>query len=420
MAEDVVLPRLGNSVESSVIVGWKKQIGDAVAVGDVLCEVETDKTTAEVESPVAGVLLEQRFAAGADVPVLTVIARVGQVGELSAATPEAPAGVSPRARRLAAAHGVDTYGLSGSGPHGRVIERDVRAALDAQPTAQAAPVDPVRMTPVARRMVDSGAFSPPAQGSGPGGIVTKQDLSQAQPQATSGADDAGSETIPLKGVRKIVAERMLHSLQSTAQLTLTASADARALLAYRERLKTSTPEHGLNSVSINDLVLFAVARALLAHPDLNATFDGAAITRHRRAHLAFAVDTPRGLLVPVIRDAGALSLKALSAEAKRLIRACVDGTVAPDALNGGTFTVSNLGALGIETFTPVLNPPQVGILGVGGIALKPTQDGASVAFHPHLALSLTINHQVIDGAPAARFLQTLTRLLADIDLLSAH
>jgi pyruvate dehydrogenase E2 component (dihydrolipoamide acetyltransferase) len=221
-------------------------------------------------------------------------------------------------------------------------------------------------------------------------------------------------------VRKIVAERMLHSLQSTAQLTLTASADARALLAYRERLKTSTPEHGLNSVSINDLVLFAVARALLAHPDLNATFDGAAITRHRRAHLAFAVDTPRGLLVPVIRDAGALSLKALSAEAKRLIRACVDGTVAPDALNGGTFTVSNLGALGIETFTPVLNPPQVGILGVGGIALKPTQDGASVAFHPHLALSLTINHQVIDGAPAARFLQTLTRLLADIDLLSAH
>jgi pyruvate dehydrogenase E2 component (dihydrolipoamide acetyltransferase) len=420
MAEDVVMPRLGNSVESSVIVSWKKQIGDAVAVGDVLCDVETDKTTAEVESPVAGVLLEQRFAAGADVPVLTVIARVGQVGALSAATPAAPAGVSPRARGLAAAHGIDATHLSGSGPNGRVIERDVRAALDAQPAAQAAPVDPVRMTPVARRMVDSGAFLPPAQGSGPGGIVTKQDLSQAQPHAIANAHDADSETVPLKGVRKIVAERMLHSLQSTAQLTLNASADARALLAYRERLKASTLELGLSGISINDLALFAVARALLAHPDLNATFDGAAITRHRRAHLAFAVDTPRGLLVPVIRDAGALSLKALSLEAKRLIRACTDGSIALDALSGGTFTVSNLGALGIETFTPVLNPPQVAILGIGGIALKPVHEGAAVVFHPHLALSLTINHQVVDGAPAARFLQTLARALADIDLLTAQ
>jgi pyruvate dehydrogenase E2 component (dihydrolipoamide acetyltransferase) len=220
-------------------------------------------------------------------------------------------------------------------------------------------------------------------------------------------------------VRKIIAGRMLASLQTTAQLTMNASADARALQALRKRLKESDEALGLRGITINDLVLFAVARALLLHPDLNALFAENTISRYRRVHLGFAVDTPRGLIVPVIRNADSLSLRALAGEAKRLAAAALDNKSAPDDLAGGTFTVTNLGGFGVESFTPVLNPPQVGILGVGNIALRPVQGAGGVEFIPHLGLSLTINHQVVDGAPGARFLQTVAGHIANIDLLLA-
>jgi pyruvate dehydrogenase E2 component (dihydrolipoamide acetyltransferase) len=202
-------------------------------------------------------------------------------------------------------------------------------------------------------------------------------------------------------------------------LTLNSSADARALQDYRKRLKNSPEALGLNGVTINDLILFAVSRALPRHPDLNALFTGDAIHQHSSVHLGFAVDTPRGLIVPVIRGADSLSLKRIAAESKRLVAAVQDGTVKPDDLSGGTFTVTNLGSLGIDTFTPILNPPQVAILGVGGIHLKPVEAGGEVKFIPHISLSLTINHQVVDGAPGARFLQTLSQHIAQIDVLLA-
>jgi pyruvate dehydrogenase E2 component (dihydrolipoamide acetyltransferase) len=167
------------------------------------------------------------------------------------------------------------------------------------------------------------------------------------------------------------------------------------------------------------LVLLAVARVLPRIPDLNARFTGEAVHRHKNVQLGMAVDTPRGLMVPVIRQANLLSLKQIGAEAKRLAAACLDRKITPDELSGGTFTVTNLGVFGIESFTPVLNPPEVAILGVGNIALKPVQTETGVEFAPHLNLSLTINHQVVDGAPAARFLQALAQGLADIDLLLA-
>jgi pyruvate dehydrogenase E2 component (dihydrolipoamide acetyltransferase) len=195
--------------------------------------------------------------------------------------------------------------------------------------------------------------------------------------------------------------------------------DARALQSLRARFKESPEALGLRGVTINDLVLFAVARALVQHPDLNATFADNAITQHARVHLGLAVDTPRGLVVPVIHDADLLSLKQLASESKRLAMAAQANRSAPDDLAGGTFTVSNLGAFGVETFTPVLNAPQVGILGVGGINLRPVQGKDGVAFIPHIALSLTINHQVVDGAPGARFLQTIGAILANIDLALA-
>ena len=461
MATAVVMPKQGNSVESCIIVSWKKHAGDTVAVDDVLCEVETDKATMDVPSPVAGTLLATYFKEGDDVPVMTAIAAVGAAGEdTSSLAPEGataapapaaglapapapsittspvpaaaaaaaqvsgeePVGVSPRARHLAERKGIDPAALAGSGPGGRVIERDVQAAIATQP----------KLTPVAKAMVAEGGYSVPGQGSGPGGRVTSRDLVKSatagetsaptptvQPAAVpvAAADDV--EIIPVKGVRKVIADRMLQSLQTTAQLTLHASADARALQALRARLKASPEAMGLRGVTINDLVLLAVARTLPQFPALNALFTGDAIHQHKHVQLGVAVDTPRGLMVPVVRSADTLSLRQLSTEAKRLANACLNGKVLPDEINGGTFTVTNLGAFGVEMFTPVLNPPQVAILGVCNIQPKPLEVDGEVRFVPHIGLSLTINHQVVDGAPAARFLQALGQAIAAIDLVLA-
>jgi pyruvate dehydrogenase E2 component (dihydrolipoamide acetyltransferase) len=445
MATAVVMPKQGQSVESCIIVEWKKQPGEPVEEGDVLCEVETDKAVVEVPSPVAGTLLAHFFAAGDEVPVMTTIAAVGEPGESvdalrpagatsahvgdpstpvtshqSPVSSHAASGVSPRARKLAAQRNIDPSGLEGSGPGGRILERDVMTALAAQP----------KLSPVARAMVEQGGYAAPAQGSGPGGRVMARDLTgEAGPLPTAavpvqpmpeGQDEGEVEVIPVKGVRRVIAERMLASLQTTAQLTLHASADARALLALRKRFKASDPALGLQGVTVNDLVLYAVTRVLPLHPPLNAHFADGAIRQYQEVHLGFAVDTPRGLLVPVVRRAQTLSLRRLAEESKRLAAAAQNGSATPDELTGGTFTVTNLGQLGIEQFTPILYAPQVAILGVGSVNLKPVGDGESdVTFVPHIALSLTINHQAVDGAPGARFLQGISQGLANIELLLA-
>ena len=212
---------------------------------------------------------------------------------------------------------------------------------------------------------------------------------------------------------------MLESLQTTAQLTMNSSAEATALLAYRQRLKNSAEGLGLQNVTINDLILLAVSRILPQFPELNAHFQDDNIYQFGQVHLGFAVDTPRGLMVPVIREATALTLKQIAVESKRLATACQEGTINLDELSGGTFTVTNMGLFGIESFTPVLNPPEVGILGIGSLDLKAVEVDGDVQFVKHIGLSLTINHQVVDGAPAARFLQAVARGLADLELLLA-
>lgn len=447
MATVVVMPKQGNTVESCIIISWKKQVGDRVAEGEVLCEVETDKALVEVESPATGTLLAHFFPEGTDVPVLTNIAAIGEPGEdvsklrpdggavddsagspaePAPAAPAAPAAaavpastpagqpdeilrISPRARKLAKEKGIAVSELQGSGPMGRIVERDVQAAIARQPV----------LTPLARTMMAQGGYAVPPQGSGVSGRVMAGDLTPVVAPAEEPAPADEVEIIPVKGVRKLIAARMLESLQSTAQLTLNASADARALLAYRQQLKQSDEALGLQKVTINDLILLAVSRVLPLHPDLNALFKEETIYRYREVHLGVAVDTPRGLMVPKIRQANRLSLKQIAAESKRLSTACLEGKINPDELSGGTFTVTNLGSLGVESFTPVLNPPEVAILGVGNINLKPVEVEGVFEFIPHLSLSLTINHQVVDGAPAARFLQALAQGLADIQLLLA-
>jgi pyruvate dehydrogenase E2 component (dihydrolipoamide acetyltransferase) len=469
MAHILIMPRQGNTVESCIITNWKVKEGDSVTPETTICEVETDKAAFEIPAGAAGTVLKLLFTAGDDVPVLKPIAVIGAAGEdwsdilTSTAilgdntqetsrrganaqreegikeagsdsvlptpysllpTPHSP--ISPRARNLAEKEALSLDTMPGTGPGGRIIERDVMAALQDKPllTAAAKAAEPVTV---------------PTMGSGIGGRVTVADLASSSfsadhsqlptPYSLPSAEGAITET-PIKGIRKIIADRMFKSLAESAQFTLNASASAFKLQEIRSAIKTRAgfaEELGLSKITINDLVLFAVSRTLPRFPFMNAHKTGETIRVFERVHLAVAVDTPRGLMVPVIRNANLLSLAQISSEAKRLAAACQNGAANPDELSGSTFTVSNLGSFGITGFTPVLNAPEVAILGVCGIELKPValadndadDCNCGVGFEPQIGFSLTINHQAVDGAPAAKFLKALGEAVAHIDLLLA-
>jgi len=446
MAHVLIMPRQGNTVESCIIVRWIVAEGAAVAADQTVCEVETDKASFDVPAGASGSLLKILRPEGDDVPVLEPIAVIGSPGEswetaiggaptaasapatapraastaapaaaVSAAAPAAAPAVSggaadhpasPRARKLAAAEGVDALALAGTGPGGRIIERDVAAALAARPP----------LTAAAKAAVAAGAATP-ASGTALGGRAGMADVAAGRSAALGDFPGAFADT-PLKGVRKIISERMLGSLGSTAQLTFNSSASAARLQALRARFKASDPSLGLSDVTIGDLVLYAVSRVLPRFPNANATLENGVLRVFERVHLALAVDTPRGLMVPVIRNADLLSLREISAEAKRLAGACLAGNINPDELTAGTFTVSNLGAFGIESFTPVLNAPQVAILGVDAIVPRPAAGpNGTVVLEQRLGLSITVDHQIVDGAPAARLLKAFADAIADIDLL---
>lgn len=277
------------------------------------------------------------------------------------------------------------------------------------------------LTAAAKAALLSGG-SVPSAGTSIGGRAGLADLAAADSlPRLSGSTDAGSGEFSetrLKGVRKLISERMRASLAASAQLTFNASANAERIQALRARFKGSDPELGLAGVTVGDLVLFAVSRVVPRFPACNATLENGVLRTWKRMHLGLAVDTPRGLLVPVIRNADQLSLRQIARESKRLAAACQAGSISPDELSGGTFTVSNLGAFGIESFTPILNVPQVAILGVDAITPRaaPGPNG-QVVFEPRMGLSLTVDHQIIDGAPAARILAAVAKAIEDIDLL---
>lgn len=405
MAIAVLMPKQGQSVESCLIINWIKKKGDKVKAEEPICEVETDKAVFEVEAPEAGTILKIFYKEGDDVPVLNTIAIIGQPGEKidhlilkktvsvskeeyvenqKAKTPDESTKktkpsfgdglipISPVARRFAEKKGIDFSKLTGSGPGGRIVKKDIEKAL-----SEGEPLIP--------STVSKEFFGP-------------------------------LKEIPVEGVRKIISERMLTSLQSTAQLTLNTSADASSLLSSRQWLKSSPVKLGLNKITINDLVLYTVIKTLTKYKALNAHFFKEKILEFEHIHLGFAVDSPRGLMVPIIHNAHLLSLKEISKEARRLSTACQEETILPDELNGGTFTVTNLGTMGIESFTPILNIPQVAILGVCSISLKPIMKDNEIKFIPHMGLSLTFDHQAVDGALAAKFLQELNIVIANFDL----
>ncbi len=404
-AQAVIMPKEGITVESCIIGEWKKNVGDPVSAGDVLFTYETDKAEFECESTASGTLLAKFFEDGDEVPCLANVCAVGNPGDAyeflkpgaeapapaaapaaeeaaptAAAAPAAAAelkAISPRAMAKAVANNVNPALATGTGPNGRIIERDID------------------------KLIASGAAA-----------------AYAAPAAAAPAA-ADFEDVKWSPVRKATAKSMTKSLSTMAQLTQQYSFDATQIQAYRAMLKPLDAPMG--KVSLNDMVMFAVAKTIKSCPDLNANVLEENVVRHfNTVNLGFACDTPRGLIVPTIFNADQMTLLELSMEAKRLAAEAREGKLSPDYMSGATFTISNIGSFGCEAFTPVINPPQTGILGVCNIQtkIKSAKDGV-IETYPAMGLSLTFDHRVIDGAPAARYMSELCKSLENFMTLLA-
>ena len=441
MANVVIMPKQGQSVESCILTELKKRKGDKVAVGDILFAYETDKASFEEESKFEGTVLEVLYNEGDEVTVLSNVMIIGEPGEnieqylqgdqsveASAAVQseevavvvESKAeqqvvhvvatpgcGVSPRARHLAQKQGINVANLAGTGPNGRIIERDVVAAIEGS----------AKMTPLAKAIaLQSGAVAP-QKGSGLAGTARGVDMVEAKGMAAVAED---SQIKPLSNMRKIIAKAMHASLQNSAQLTHHLGADARRIMELRKAAKKAAEEGRLSvNITLNDLVCFAVIRALLKFPNVNSHFLGDSMRLFNKVHLALAVDTERGLMVPVVKCADDLTIVQLAERLKEVAAACKKGSIDPDLLSSeaASFTVSNLGNYGVEMFTPVINLPQSAILGVNTIVPRPKDIGGGVyAFVPHIGLSLTYDHRALDGGEATRFLKQIAIEIETLDI----
>ncbi len=391
MATPVLMPTFGMTEGEATILRWLKAEGEAVAIDEPLLEAETEKATLEVPSPAAGVLLRIDAADNQIVPYKATIGWVGRPGEAlditdtsapeatgdmsSPAAPPPPASwikASPIARRIAREHGLDLAGITGTGPRGRVVEADVRRALTAPapPAAAAPPAAPL-----------------PAE-----------------------AVEAGTLT-PLSAARRLTAARTAESFRTAPHFYLQKEVRAARLAALRTELLPEFERLAGVRLSFTDLLLRALALALSRHPLLNASWTEQGVVVFAGVHLGVAVAAPQGLLVPVIRQAETLSLAALAGLRQTLAQQARAGSLPPADLTGGTFTLTNLGMYGVDSFLPVLNPPQSGILAAGAVAGRPVGVAGRVVLEPTLHLSLAVDHRVADGAQAAEFLADLVSLL---------
>ena len=434
MATPVELPKLGNTVEECIVANWRKRKGDSVSAGEVIAVVETDKATFDLSAPVDGTILETFFEEGALVPVFTNLCVIGDPGENidpfrpgtpGAATPPAAEATAPEpkprtAREDRAVQSDPEPIPENDGSPAAVAPGETRKGKSRDGAQRLAPLSP-RASRLAR---EHGIDLSTVTGSGPGGRVLEQDLRklrkahvaplrQAAPSIAKTGESAGTR---VSMIREKIAQRMRESLATTAQYTLNASVDAGGLLRLRARIKAAK---GLPDINLNDLVAFCTIKALLEAPELNSEFIDGRIVKHPEVHLAFACDTPRGLMVPVIRNAHKLTISELTLRRQELADRAVQGKISPDDLSGGTITISNLGSLGIESFTPVINPPQVAVLGVGAIQPKAVRRQSNIVFIDAIGLSLTCDHQVIDGAPGARFLKVLCEQIENVEALCA-
>jgi pyruvate dehydrogenase E2 component (dihydrolipoamide acetyltransferase) len=438
MAHPILMPKPGQMTEECTLVAWHKAEGDAVKKGDVLFEIETDKSNMDVEAFEEGVLLKRIVEVGQTVPVNAVCAYVGEPGEAipdaataaavvaapkaeaSAPTPAptqvqalapaaaavaaapSPAGghghlrISPRASRLAADSGIDPRTITGTGPEGRITERDVKSAIDAASA-------PPEATPAAAPAIPSVAprpapAAPAAASSGP-------------PEPASydwDADDARPRQ--MSRMRRIIAERLTLSATTVPQFTVTVAVDMTRLLALRTELKA-----GGNALTVTDFIVSAAAQTLAEFPDVNSRTDGVLVWPRRRVHVGLAVSLPDGLVVPVIRDADRRSLADLHVRAAELAEAARNGTLPPDDMTGSSFTISNLGMFGVDEFSAIINPGESAILAVSSIVPTPIAVGDGIGIRQMMKLTLTADHRLVDGELAARFLNALRRRLQDAD-----
>ncbi len=434
MATAVILPRQGQSVESCIITTLNKNVGDTVVVGDVLFEYETDKASFQEESQLDGVVLAVFAEEGDEVPVLENLMVIGQAGEsfnefapngdasavAEAVVEEAPKAevvvekpvatkgdstgfISPRAKKLAEKESIATEDIAGTGPNGRIIERDVQAAAASQP----------KVTPLAKKVAAAEKLPVAESGSGLAGAVRAADLTATNPVY---GEDSVVEKMP--NIRKLIAKAMHASLQNSAQLTHHLGADARQMMKMRKKVKAALADGYQHNLTLNDMVCYAVIQTLSKYPNVNAHFLGDSVRKFNKVHLGLAVDTERGLMVPTIKNADDLSIQGLSSQMKQVASACKTGSIDPELLNaaGASFTVSNLGNYGVEMFTPVINLPQVGILGVNTIVPRAKDLGDGVyGFVPYIGLSLTYDHQALDGGEATRFLKDVAIAIENID-----
>ena len=435
MATVVIMPRQGQSVESCIITEWKKKVGDKINVGDVLFSYETDKSAFDEAATVEGTLLKVFAGEGDDVPCLETVCIIGAEGEdISALIPKketsatvaeeakeekkeaAPAKaeavatgtateggrlkISPRARNLAAKTDADVSKAVPTGPDGRIIERDIQKVLDAGLTVT---------TETAEKLLRGEKV-----------VFAEPKAEEFHIPAAAPAQKTGYTDEKMSQIRRTISKSMHTSLTELAQLTLSTSFDASALVALRASLKAGGEAMGIGNITYNDMILFAVAKTLATgkYKALNANLIGGDTMRYfEGVHLGIAVDTERGLMVPTVFDAQRLTLSELAKQAKTLAVDCQSGKANPDVLRGASFTISNIGPTGIESFTPVINPPQTAILGVCSLTKRVKEKDGAPVFYPCIPISLTIDHRAVDGAPAAKFLSELVRNLENFNLL---
>jgi pyruvate dehydrogenase E2 component (dihydrolipoamide acetyltransferase) len=429
---EVVMPKLGLIMTEANLMEWHKQDGDWVQKGEPLFSFESDKSAVEIEAPASG-YLKTLVSAGTTVPVQTAIAILyagapehnpnlkapegGEVAQPSMPETAAPTPVTgalpgiratPKARKTARDQGIDLTALTGSGPRGMIVAADL---------GKTSTRTPVKATPVARKMAqDCGVDIEEIVGTGPGGRVTRDDVSSAiasLAQSDPSGSPKTSSSLPLEGLRGLIAERLSASWNERPQVTLHSEADATNLMEVRQRKLTPTGE----KIPLNAYFIAAAAKALAEFPDVNAQLTDTGLVYFDEINIGIAIDTERGLVVPVIKDVGKLSLLGISAALNELVKRTLSGKTLPEEFTEGTFTVTNLGAFGIDSFTPIINPPEAAILGVGRIKTKPVAFERMIGIRDMVTLSLSFDHRLIDGAPAARFLQHICQFIENPERL---
>jgi len=408
MAIRLDMPQLGLTMEKGTILQWLRAEGETVQKGQPVVLIQTEKVEYEVEAPAAGMLLKVIAKEGVELPVGGLMGVLGQPGEdVSSLLAGTPVGIGSRADTLEP--------RAAPSPPGRV-PGEPRAA---EPVAARGPGERIKISPVAKKMAQEHGIDIAAlTGTGPEGRIVREDVERAiatksrEPRAESRVDrEALADSIPLAGIRKVIFDRMGQSWREAARVTLFADADMSELVRLRQaRLADWERRFGIKP-SYSDLIHLAVARALRDEPRINCRLDGQAVRIRKEVNLAFAVDLGEGLVAAVIRDADKQSLGDLARAARDLADRARSGRLSPDEMADGTFTVTNLGTVGVESFTPIINPPQAGILGVGKIMEKPVVRHGGIHVRSMMTLSLVFDHRLIDGAPAARFLTKVKELL---------